>query len=113
MAGEPAERFEQDEGGRHRGVVNDEEMGRRRWTQADPASGSDGLEALAQVYPACPARGRPRPSWTSISKSAMPFAGSDRRMVYRRRRARSPSGNSNKKSCPDLCSNSTRSDEPL
>ena len=31
-------RFEQDEGGRHRGVVSDEEMGRRRWTQADPTS---------------------------------------------------------------------------
>ena len=52
------ERFEQDEGGWHGGVVDDEEMGRRRWSQADPASGPDGLEVLAQLCLGRPAGGR-------------------------------------------------------
>src|SRR5580704_13467463 len=52
------ERFEQGEGGWHRGVVDDEEMGRRRWLQADPTPGADGLEVLAQLCLGRPAGGR-------------------------------------------------------
>jgi hypothetical protein len=52
------ERFEQDEGGWHRRVVYDEEVGRRRWSQADPALRADGLEALAQLRLGRPAGGR-------------------------------------------------------
>src|SRR5579864_7188348 len=52
------ERFEQGEGGWHRGVVDDEEMGRRRWAQADPTSRAYGLEVLTYLCLGRPAGGR-------------------------------------------------------
>ena len=52
------ERFEHDEGGGHRGVVDDEEMGCRRWSQADRTSGPDGLEVFARLCLGRPAGGR-------------------------------------------------------
>ena len=86
------ERFEHDESGWHRGVIDDEEMGRRRWAQADPTSGP--MASMCSPSSALTAQrvAGPRPSWISISKSAMPSAGSDRRMVYRRRRGTDAQG---------------------
>ena len=75
------ERFEQDEGGWHGGVVDDEEMGCRCWSQADPASGPDGLEVLAELCV-----GRPAGGWAAAVvdldlEVGCAFVGSDRRMV--------------------------------
>ena len=52
------ERFEHGEGSWHRGVVDNEEVRRRRWSQADPTSRPDGLEVLTYLCFGRPAGGR-------------------------------------------------------